>query len=106
MPCPICKRICTLHALLYTHKCTKDAREAKLKTAEKVIEKIIEKPVPMPEPEVIEAAPIQQGKHPRQVLMDSRSREIREALMEKRLAYEARQRELHITPILNYFNRS
>ena len=103
MPCPICKRICTLHSLLYTHQCTKDAREAKLKKAEKVIEKIIEKPVPMPEPEVVEAAP--QGKHPRQVLMDSRSREIREALMQKRFAFEARQRELHTTPIRNYFNR-
>ena len=58
----------------------------------------------MPEPEVVEAAP--QGKHPRQVLMESRSRDIREALMEKRLAYEARQRELHTTPIRNYFKRS
>ena len=35
MPCPICKKVCTLHALLYTHQCTKDAREAKLKKAEK-----------------------------------------------------------------------
>ena len=102
MPCPICKRICTLHALLYTHQCTKDAREAKLKKAEKVIEKIIEKQVPMPEPEVVEP----QGKHPRQVLMDSRSRDIREALMERRYAFEARQREIHTAPIRNYFNRS
>ena len=102
MPCPICKKVCTLHALLYTHQCTKDAREAKLKKAEKVIEKIIEKQVPMPEPEVVEP----QGKHPRQVLMDSRSRDIREALMERRYAFEARQREIHTAPIRNYFNRS
>ena len=55
MPCPVCKRICTLHALLYTHKCTKDAREAKLKkSAELAVKPVIKKPVPLPEPEVIE----------------------------------------------------
>ena len=27
MPCPVCKRIFTLHSLLYRHKCTIDARE-------------------------------------------------------------------------------
>ena len=31
MPCPICKKMYTLHSLLYTHQCTKDAREAKQK---------------------------------------------------------------------------
>ena len=57
MPCPVCKRICTLHALLYTHQCTKDAREAKLKKITDLAVKpspVIEKPVPLPEPEVIE----------------------------------------------------
>ena len=27
MPCPVCKKMYTLHSLLYTHKCTIDARE-------------------------------------------------------------------------------
>ena len=97
MPCPICKRICTLHALLYTHQCTKDAREAKLKKitdlAVKPPEKVIEKPVPLPEPEVIEETV-------------RRPMNYREALIERRYAYEARQRELHCLPIRNYFGRA
>ena len=27
MPCPVCKKMYTLHSLLYTHKCTLEARE-------------------------------------------------------------------------------
>ena len=103
MPCPVCKRICTLHALLYTHQCTKDAREVKQK---KVLggdlklsptdlkpSPVIEKPVPLPEPEVIEE-PVR------------RPMSYREALIERRFQMEARQRELHTTPIRNYFRRA
>ena len=32
MPCPVCKKMYTLHSLLYTHKCTIDAREKKKKS--------------------------------------------------------------------------
>ena len=94
MPCPICKRICTLHALLYTHQCTKDAREAKLKKSADLAVKppeVIEKPVPLPEPEIIE---------------ERRPMTYRESLIERRHAYEARQRELHCLPIRNYFGRA
>ena len=100
MPCPVCKRICTLHALLYTHKCTKDAREAKLKKSAELAVKppeVIEKPVPLPEPEVIEE-PVEQQ-------VQRRPMTYREALIERRLQMEARQRELHTTPIRNYFRR-
>ena len=100
MPCPVCKRICTLHALLYTHKCTKDAREAKLKkNAELAVKppEVIEKPVPLPEPEVIEE-PVEQP-------VERRPMTYREALIERRLQMEARQRELHTAPIRNYFRR-
>ena len=94
MPCPVCKRICALHALLYTHQCTKDAREAKLKKSAELAVKpspVIEKPVPLPEPEVIE---------------EKRPMTYREALIERRFQIEARQRELHTTPIRNYFRRA
>ena len=94
MPCPICKRICTLHALLYTHQCTKDARAAKLKKSADLAVKppeVIEKPVPLPEPEIIE---------------ERRPMTYRESLIERRHAYEARQRELHCLPIRNYFGRA
>ena len=91
MPCPVCKRICTLHALLYTHQCTKDAREAKLKKSAEAVKPVIEKPVPLPEPEVIE---------------EKRPMSYREALIERRFQMEARQRELHTTPIRNYFRRA
>ena len=94
MPCPVCKRICTLHALLYTHKCTKDAREAKLKKSTEAVKPIIEKPVPLPEPEVIEEP------------VERRPMTYREALIERRFQIEARQRELHTTPIRNYFRRA
>ena len=97
MPCPVCKRICTLHALLYTHKCTKDAREAKLKKSAELAVKppeVIEKPVLLPEPEVIEEP------------VERRHMTYREALIERRLQMEARQRELHTTPIRNYFRRA
>ncbi len=100
MPCPVCKRVCTLHALLYTHKCTKDAREAKLKKSAELAVKppeVIEKPVPLPEPEVI-AEPVEQQ-------VEQRPMTYREALIERRLQMEARQRELHTTPIRNYFRR-
>ena len=100
MPCPVCKRVCTLHALLYTHKCTKDAREAKLKKSAELAAKppeVIEKPVPLPEPEVI-AEPVEQP-------VERRTMTYREALIERRLQMEARQRELHTTPIRNYFRR-
>ena len=98
MPCPVCKRICTLHALLYTHKCTKDAREAKLKKSTEAVKPVIEKPVPSPEPEVIEE-PVEQP-------VERRPMTYREALIERRLQMEARQRELHTTPIRNYFRRA
>ena len=94
MPCPVCKRICTLHALLYTHQCTKDAREAKQKKSADLAVKapeVIEKPVPLPEPEIIE---------------ERRPMTYRESLIERRSAYEARQRELHCLPIRNYFGRA
>ena len=93
MPCPVCKRICTLHALLYTHQCTKDAREAKLKKNTEIAVKppVIEQPVPLPEPEVIG---------------EKRPMTYREALIERRFLMEARQRELHTTPIRNYFRRA
>ena len=93
MPCPICKRICTLHALLYTHQCTKDAREAKLKKNTEITVKppVIEQPVPLPEPEVIE---------------EKQPMTYREALIERRFQMDARQRELHTTPIRNYFRRA
>ena len=94
MPCPVCKRICTLHALLYTHKCTKDAREAKLKKSAEAVKPVIEKPVPLPEPEVIEEP------------VERRPMTYREALIERRFPMEARQRELHTTPIRNYFRRA
>ena len=100
MPCPVCKRICTLHALLYTHKCTKDAREAKLKKSAELAVKppeVIEKPVPLPEPQVIEE-PVEQP-------VERRPMTYREALIERRLQMEARQRELHTTPIRKYFGR-
>ena len=100
MPCPVCKRVCTLHALLYTHKCTKDAREAKLKKSAELAAKppeVIEKPVPLPEPEVI-AEPVEQP-------VERRPMTYREALIERRLQMEARQRELHTAPIRNYFRR-
>ena len=71
MPCPVCKRVCTLHALLYTHKCTKDAREAKLKKSAEAVKPVIEKPVPLPEPEVIE---------------EKRPMTYREALIERRFS--------------------
>ena len=105
MPCPICKRICTLHALLYTHQCTKDAREARLKKPEKI---------ETPAPELEEIKPeeiIKEPMHPRQSLMNRRYEEskshmdAREALMERRYAFELRQREIHTTPIRNYFGR-
>ena len=98
MPCPVCKRICTLHALLYTHQCTKDAREAKLKKSAEAVKPVIEKPVPLPEPEVIEE-PVEQP-------VERRPMTYREALIERRLQMEARQRELHTTPIRNYFRRA
>ena len=100
MPCPVCKRICTLHALLYTHQCTKDAREAKLKKSAEAVKppEVIEKPVPLPEPEVIEE-PVEQPVERRPPMT------YREALIERRLQMEARQRELHTTPIRNYFRR-
>ena len=95
MPCPVCKRICTLHALLYTHQCTKDAREAKLKkSAELAVKPVIEKPVPLPDPEVIEEP------------VERRPMTYREALIERRFQMEARQRELHTAPIRNYFRRA
>ena len=94
MPCPVCKRICTLHALLYTHQCTKDAREAKLKKSAEAVKPVIEKPVPLPEPEVIEEP------------VERRPMTYREALIERRFQMEARQRELHTTPIRNYFRRA
>ena len=97
MPCPVCKRICTLHSLLYTHQCTKDAREAKLKKSTEAVKPIIEKPVPLPEPEVIEE-PVEQP-------VERRPMTYREALIERRLQMEARQRELHTAPIRNYFRR-
>ena len=99
MPCSICKRICTLHALLYTHKCTKDAREAKQKKSTEAVKPVIEKPVPLPEPEVIEE-PVEQQVERRRPMT------YREALIERRLQMEARQRELHTTPIRNYFRRA
>ena len=108
MPCPICKKICTLHALLYTHQCTKDAREAKLKKSENIIEKVIET---TPEPEIIEKDIKKEPIHHRQSLMNRRYEEnkshmdAREALMERRYAFEARQRDIHTAPIRNYFNR-
>ena len=98
MPCPVCKRICTLHSLLYTHQCTKDAREAKLKKSTEAVKSIIEKPVPLPEPEVIEEPMVQP--------VERRPMTYREALIERRLQMEARQRELHTTPIRNYFRRA
>ena len=94
MPCPVCKRVCTLHALLYTHTCTKDAREAKLKKSTEAVKPVIEKPVPLPEPEVIEET------------VERRPMTYREALIERRFQMEARQRELHTTPIRNYFRRA
>ena len=100
MPCPVCKRVCTLHSLLYTHKCTKDAREAKLKKSAELAVKppeVIEKPVPLSEPEVI-VEPVEQP-------VERRPMTYREALIERRLQMEARQRELHTTPIRNYFRR-
>ena len=101
MPCPVCKRICTLHALLYTHKCIKDAREAKLKKSAEAVKPVIEKPVPLPEPEVIEE-PVEQ---PVEQPVERRPMTYREALIERRLQMEARQRELHTTPIRKYFGR-
>ena len=95
MPCPICKKMYTLHSLLYTHQCTKDARDAKQKKSTQ----IIEKPTPLPEPEIIEdhvVPPL--VKQPVQM-------SYREALLERRFAIEARQREIHTTPILNYYRR-
>ena len=98
MPCPICKKMYTLHSLLYTHQCTKDAREAKQKKSTQ----IIEKPTPLPEPEVIEEAPREPPPLVRQPVRMS----YREALLERRFAIEARQREIHTTPIRNYFGRA
>ena len=95
MPCPICKKMYTLHSLLYTHQCTKDARDAKQKKSTQ----IIEKPTPVPEPEIIEdhvVPPL--VKQPVQM-------SYREALLERRFANEARQREIPTTPILNYYRR-
>ena len=96
MPCPICKKMYTLHSLLYTHQCTKDAREAKQKKST-----IIEKPVPVPEPEIEEAVP-----EPPPLVRQPVQMSYREALLERRFAIEARQREIHCLPIRNYFGRS
>ena len=109
MPCPICKKLYTLHSLLYTHQCTKDAREAKQKKSTLIggdlkltPEKVIEKPVPLPEPEVIEEA----VPEPPTLVRPPVQMSYREALLERRFAIEARQREIHTSPIRNYFGRS
>ena len=96
MPCPICKKLYTLHSLLYTHQCTKDARAAKQKKST-----IIEKPTPLPEPE-----PVIAPRDPPPLVRQPVQMSYREALLERRFAIEARQRELHTTPIRNYFGRS
>ena len=56
MPCPICKKLYTLHSLLYTHKCTKDAREAKQKKHSSGQSPSAIKDAPLPEPEPIIAS--------------------------------------------------
>ena len=96
MPCPICKKMYTLHSLLYTRQCIKDAREAKHKKST-----IIEKPVPVPEPEIEETVP-----EPPPLVRQPVQMSYREALLERRFAIEARQREIHCLPIRNYFGRS
>ena len=96
MPCPICKKMYTLHSLLYTHQCTKDAREEKRKKST-----IIEKPVPLPAPEIEEAV-----SEPPPLVRQPVQMSYREALLERRFAIEARQREIHCLPIRNYFGRS
>ena len=93
MPCPICKKMQSLHCLLYTHQCTKDAREAKQKKSA-----VLVKP---PEKEEVIAPPL-----PEPVIEERRPVSYREALIERRHAYEARQRELHCLPIRNYFGRA
>ena len=105
MPCPICKKNHTLHCLLlYTHQCTKDARAAKQKKStvhggdlELSPEKVIEKPVPFEIPEIVPVDP--------PLIREPRQLSYKEALLERRYAIEARQREIHTTPIRNYFGR-
>ena len=121
MPCPICKKMYTLHSLLYTHQCTKDAREAKQKrpsSGQSSSTLIIEKPLPDVSPaepiiasfgEDLPQAPAAehtQEAPPEPPVRQPAQMSYREALLQRRLAIEARQREIHTTPIRNYFGRS
>ena len=119
MPCPICKELYTLHSLLYTHKCTKDAREAKQKkhSSGQSPSTIIDAPLPEPEPIIASfgtdrsspqapAAEHTQEAPPEPPVRQPVQMSYREALLERRFAIEARQREIHTTPIRNYFGRA
>ena len=118
MPCPICKKMYTLHSLLYTHQCTKDAREAKQKrpsSGQSSSTQIIEKSLPdVPR----DGAFLGASPHPAEPIVAEHTQEAspevrqpvqmsyREALLQRRFAIEARQREIHTTPIRNYLRRA
>ena len=112
MPCPICKKMYTLHSLLYTHQCMKDAREAKAKKkAPEILIPELEK-TPPPKPLSPPRSPVKQEEAPPsppppvwqsyQETIPPPTNGIREQLMQRRFAQDASRRAAHSMPIRKF----
>ena len=119
MPCPICKKMYTLHSLLYTHQCMKDAREAKAK--KKAPEILIPELEKTPPPKELAAEPLSPMKptpqpeeppnSPPPLVRQSNqtipppTNGIREQLIQRRFALDAARRAALSMPIRKFYGK-
>ena len=118
MPCPICKKMYTLHSLLYTHQCMKDAREAKAKkkAPEILIPELEKTPPPKPlSPPRSPVKPLPEEAPPsppplvrqsyQETTIPPPTNGIRDQLMQRRFALDASRRAAHSMPIRKFFGK-
>ena len=124
IPCPICKKgPYTLHHLMYTHQCTKEARAARSARVEEhalseVLVPALERPPPRPlDTPDVEPAPSDAGRAAapppppeppplvRQSAVPPPTNSIRDKLVERRFALDAARRAVHSGPIRRFYGK-
>ena len=120
IPCPICKKgPYTLHHLMYTHSCTKEARAARSARVEEyalpeVLVPALERPPPSrpldtpdvePAPDAVRAAAPPEPPLVHQSAVPPPTSSIRDKLVERRFALDAARRAAHSGPIRRFYGK-